>query len=124
MKFLRKLKECLVALTNSRHCLTIRLHQSKVLVGHGLYRTALLIVFIILKGYNPTTKVIQVATTANQDPLFASTGLVPLLGVDVWEHAYYLQYKNVRPDYLKNIWYVINWDDVSSRFAEAKKLSS
>ncbi|KAM1505596.1 hypothetical protein TB2_001534 [Malus domestica] len=51
-----------------------------------------------------------VETTANQDPLVTKgASLVPLLGIDVWEHAYYLQYKNVRPDYLKNIWKVINW---------------
>lgn len=52
----------------------------------------------------------------NQDPLFATTGYTPLLGVDVWEHAYYLQYKNVRPDYLKNIWQVINWKVVENRY--------
>jgi Fe-Mn family superoxide dismutase len=45
---------------------------------------------------------------------------VPLLGVDVWEHAYYLQYKNVRPDYLKAIWQVIDWAAVAKRFAAAR----
>lgn len=55
-------------------------------------------------------KRLVVETTANQDPLVTKgASLVPLLGIDVWEHAYYLQYKNVRPDYLKNIWKVINW---------------
>uniref|UniRef100_A0A1D1XUN0 Superoxide dismutase n=1 Tax=Anthurium amnicola TaxID=1678845 RepID=A0A1D1XUN0_9ARAE len=55
-------------------------------------------------------KKVKIETTANQDPLVTKgLHLVPLLGIDVWEHAYYLQYKNVRPDYLKNIWNVINW---------------
>jgi Fe-Mn family superoxide dismutase len=59
-------------------------------------------------GYNKATGKLAVTTTANQDPC-VTTGLTPLLGVDVWEHAYYLQYKNLRPDYVKNIWKIINW---------------
>ncbi|KAL3829023.1 hypothetical protein ACJIZ3_017825 [Penstemon smallii] len=56
-------------------------------------------------------KRLLVETTANQDPIVTKgSALLPLLGVDVWEHAYYLQYKNVKPDYLKNIWKVMNWN--------------
>ncbi|KAG5233011.1 superoxide dismutase [Salix suchowensis] len=60
-------------------------------------------------GLDKESKKLVVETTANQDPLVTKGPLVPLLGIDVWEHAYYLQYKNVRPDYLKNIWKVMNW---------------
>ncbi|XP_018654488.1 putative superoxide dismutase [mn] [Schistosoma mansoni] len=72
-------------------------------------------------GYNPNTKRLQIATCANQDPLEGTTGLKPLLGIDVWEHAYYLQYKNVRPDYVKAIWDIINWSDVAKRFDLSRK---
>jgi len=72
-------------------------------------------------GYDPVNKRLSVATCANQDPLQATTGLVPLLGIDVWEHAYYLQYKNVRPDYVKAIYNVVNWENVAERFTQAKQ---
>jgi len=71
-------------------------------------------------GYNPASGSLSVATCANQDPLQATTGLVPLFGIDVWEHAYYLQYKNVRPDYVQAIFNVANWEDVAARLAAAK----
>eukprot|EP01031_Cornospumella_fuschlensis_P042327 gene42327-51695_t len=71
-------------------------------------------------GYDKTNNRLAVATTANQDPLEATTGLKPLLGIDVWEHAYYLQYKNVRADYLGQIWGVVNWKDVGERLKAAK----
>ena len=47
-------------------------------------------------------------------------GLVPLFTIDVWEHAYYLQYKNMRPDFVKAIWNIANWNDISQRFTNAK----
>lgn len=67
-------------------------------------------------GYNKKTKSVDIVACANQDPLEATTGLVPLFGIDVWEHAYYIQYKNVRPTYVKAIFDICNWDDVSKRF--------
>jgi Fe-Mn family superoxide dismutase len=68
-------------------------------------------------GLDKELKKLVVETSANQDPLVTKgPSLVPLLGIDVWEHAYYLQYKNVRPDYLKNIWKVINWKYASEVF--------
>ena len=72
-------------------------------------------------GYDKAGKRLVVTACPNQDPLQPSTGLTPILGIDVWEHAYYLQYKNVRPDYLKAIWNVINWSDCASRLEDAKK---
>merc|ERR550532_3286000 len=72
-------------------------------------------------GFNKGANKLQIAACANQDPLEATTGLVPLFGIDVWEHAYYLQYKNVRPDYVKAIFEVANWNDVASRLEAAQK---
>ena len=68
---------------------------------------------------------LAVVSTANQDsPLMgqetAGVSGTPVLGVDVWEHAYYLNYQNKRPDYLKAFWNVVNWDEVSRRFGSAQ----
>ncbi len=66
---------------------------------------------------------LEVSSTPNQDnPLMdvAEVKGTPILGVDVWEHAYYLKYQNKRPDYLAAIWNVINWTKVAERFAAAK----
>ncbi|TMW53514.1 hypothetical protein DOY81_001391 [Sarcophaga bullata] len=72
-------------------------------------------------GYNKKTQKLQIVAMPNQDPLEASTGLVPLFGIDVWEHAYYLQYKNLRPSYVEAVWDIANWNDISKRFADARK---
>jgi Fe-Mn family superoxide dismutase len=70
-------------------------------------------------GYQKETKKLVITTCANQDPL-STQGLIPLLGIDVWEHAYYLQYKNVRAEYVKNIFNIISWKNVEERFVAAK----
>ena len=69
--------------------------------------------------YNPNSGKIEYKAMSNQTSP-RTEGLVPLLGLDVWEHAYYLKYQNKRPDYIAAWWNVINWDEVNDRFSKAK----
>jgi superoxide dismutase, Fe-Mn family len=62
---------------------------------------------------------LKILSSANQDSPYM-TGQSPILGVDVWEHAYYLKYQNKRPDYLDAWWSVVNWNAVAERYAKAK----
>ena len=74
--------------------------------------------------YLTADKKLAVGSTPNQDnPLMDVSPVkgIPLLTIDVWEHAYYLKYQNKRPDYVEAFWNVVNWDEVSRRYAEALK---
>jgi len=71
--------------------------------------------------YNTTRQRLQIVTKPNQDPVVDS---VPLLGIDVWEHAYYYLYGPARAEYLKNIWTIINWKNVEERMQKAKQNQS
>lgn len=71
-------------------------------------------------GYNKKNQKLQLVACPNQDPLEATTGLVPLFGIDVWEHAYYIQYKNLRPSYVEAVFEIANWKDISERFSKAQ----
>ncbi|AKJ43607.1 superoxide dismutase [Mn] [Pragia fontium] len=69
---------------------------------------------------------LAVVSTANQDsPLMGESvsgaSGYPIVGLDVWEHAYYLKFQNRRPDYIKEFWNVVNWDEAATRFSAAKK---
>lgn len=70
-------------------------------------------------AYNPSTKKVEYKSMPNQTSP-RTEGLIPLLGCDVWEHAYYLKYQNKRPDYISAWWNVVNWGDVESRFGKVK----
>lgn len=84
-------------------------------------------VWLVVEEGNAGEEHLRVCSTANQDNPVMDVDIgnchgTPLLGLDVWEHAYYLDYFNVRPKYVKAFWKVANWDTVEERFAKAKAM--
>nr|AEG19539.1 manganese superoxide dismutase [Glaciozyma antarctica] len=67
-------------------------------------------------GLNPATKKLEAVSTANQDPLL---GYTPIIGIDLWEHAFYLDYVNVKQSYLDAIWTIVDWKTAEARFVGA-----
>ncbi|RSH83675.1 hypothetical protein EHS25_005579 [Saitozyma podzolica] len=65
-----------------------------------------------------SAKKLEIVTTSTQDRLLSH---VPILAIDIWEHAFYLQYKNLKPDFLKAIWQVINFEEAEKRFKDARQ---
>ena len=75
--------------------------------------------------YNKRKDALSYRTAPNQDPITdVSPYVVPIIGVDVWEHAYYIDYKNARPKYLENIWKIINWQKAEERLIAAQAESA
>jgi superoxide dismutase len=102
-------------------------HQSAIDRNFGSFKALQNQISIALAGIqgsgwawlvkDKTTGTLQVATRANQDPV--SGPFIPLLGIDAWEHAYYLQYQNRKAEYFSAIWNVINWKTVARRLEKA-----
>jgi superoxide dismutase, Fe-Mn family len=73
-------------------------------------------------GYQPYTKKLTVLQCENHEKL-TQWGVIPLLVIDVWEHSYYLKYRNRRAEFVDNLFPIINWDNVADRFNTAQKIS-
>ena len=73
--------------------------------------------------YNPQTNGLEFRASFNQDFITeqAPAGIVPIFNIDIWEHAFYIDYKSAKVDFLKEIWKVVNWQKIEERFADAKK---
>ncbi|XP_058465283.1 superoxide dismutase [Mn], mitochondrial-like [Malaya genurostris] len=71
-------------------------------------------------GWHKPTKTLKIVACDNQDSVEATAGLIPVLGIDVWEHAYYIQYKNDRAKYFTALWDIINWKVVSKRYEKER----
>ena len=72
-------------------------------------------------AYNKTTKCLEYMETKDQDPVALKSNYVAILCIDGWEHAWYLQYQNVKKTYYTEIWKIINWKDLEQRYQEALK---